>query len=61
MCDWNDFEINEPYDGEEISSVLGGDASPVHRVHEKTQWWRGRHWRNQLVNVGQTRILTRTQ
>ena len=23
MCDWNDFEFNEPYDGEEISSVLG--------------------------------------
>lgn len=23
MCDWNDFEFNEPYDGKEISSVLG--------------------------------------
>lgn len=23
MCDWSGFRFNEPYDGEEISSVLG--------------------------------------
>lgn len=23
MCDWSEFEFNEPYEGEEISSVLG--------------------------------------